>query len=155
MIEVIRFKKNEDALCIFEIEREVFKEKAWSMDMIRSELKHVFSLGFLLLKDYQHIGYLLARNYSDEAEILRIAIKPSYQRRGLGKLLWIYFLKEAQLKGIKKVYLEVSDKNLQAQNFYKKIGFKEIGVRKNYYGVGENAIMLEFKVNGCINNYLA
>lgn len=142
----LRYLREEDLPSVFEIEKEVFKERAWTIEMIKGEWIQPNSIGLLLLNNLQSIGYLLARIYIDEAEILRLAIKPDYQGKGLGKLLWRGFLKEANLREIKKIFLEVSDKNIKAQNFYKKIGFYKMGMRKNYYGGGENALMLEFKI---------
>ena len=41
-----------------------------------------------------------------------------------------------------KFLLEVNENNGKALKLYKKIGFEEIYVRKNYYGNNENAIIM-------------
>ena len=43
---------------------------------------------------------------------------------------------------INELTLEVSQNNLPAINLYTKFGFKELGIRKNYYGVNNNAIIM-------------
>ena len=41
-----------------------------------------------------------------------------------------------------KFLLEVNEKNKEALKLYKKIGFEEISIRKNYYGKDENAVIM-------------
>jgi len=41
-----------------------------------------------------------------------------------------------------KFLLEVNEKNKKALKLYKKIGFEEISIRKNYYGKDENAVIM-------------
>ena len=44
-------------------------------------------------------------------------------------------------KQIKTIHLEVSNSNLLAQKLYKEIGFKQCGIRKNYYSKGDHALL--------------
>jgi ribosomal-protein-alanine N-acetyltransferase len=39
--------------------------------------------------------------------------------------------------GVKLLFLEVRVSNFKARNLYKKVGFQEIGIRKNYYRIPE------------------
>ena len=41
-----------------------------------------------------------------------------------------------------KIFLEVNQKNLNAIKLYKKNNFEEISVRKNYYGLNEDALIM-------------
>ena len=41
-----------------------------------------------------------------------------------------------------KIFLEVNQKNLNAIKLYKKNDFEEISVRKNYYGLNEDALIM-------------
>ena len=51
------------------------------------------------------------------------------------------------IKNMKSITLEVNDKNLPAINLYLKSGFKKVGLRKNYYGLDENAIIMTLDLN--------
>jgi len=45
----------------------------------------------------------------------------------------------------KKIYLEVRESNLEAQNLYKGFGFKVVSKRKNYYqDNNETALIMEY-----------
>ena len=50
--------------------------------------------------------------------------------------------KEAIKRKARTITLEVQSSNLSAQALYKKYGFIELGVRKNYYSKNENALIL-------------
>ena len=48
---------------------------------------------------------------------------------------------------INELTLEVSETNLPAINLYTKFGFKNLGIRKNYYGVNNNAIIMTLYID--------
>ena len=70
--------------------------------------------------------------------IISIAVHPLHRRKGYGKMLMEHVLKF--MKG--KVMLHVKKSNLGAIDFYKKLGFEEIGEIKGYYRDGEDAILM-------------
>ncbi len=144
---LLTFEKTpEFSQIIFEIEREVFEDRAWNLALLEEELRNDFTMVGLLSKGREGIGYIIARLIQGEAEILRFAIRPMFQGRGLGKILLQDFIREASLKGVTRIYLEVSEKNKRAYNFYKKMGFHEVGVRRDYYSQGENAFVMEYNL---------
>ena len=46
------------------------------------------------------------------ADILNIGINPKYQKKGYGKSLFIYLIKELKYRGIKDILLEVRENNI-------------------------------------------
>ena len=80
------------------------------------------------------IGYVSFFKIKDEAEIIKIGIDKSYQRKNYGS----YIISEMKRIGIKKIFLEVSVKNVKAINFYLKNGFYKTGTRKGYYKQKDN-----------------
>ncbi len=106
----------------------------------------------LVLKDCEKkhlLGYVCFSSVCDESELLITAVSPSYQGKGLGALLLGAALEKLRESGIKKVFLEVRTSNVPAISLYGKLGFSEIGIRKNYYppvleGEGrEDALLFE------------
>ena len=88
------------------------------------------------------IGFISLRQVIEEVHVMMLAIRPDERRNGLGELLLIGALKEAIKRKARTVTLEVQSSNLSAQALYKKYGFIEVGVRKNYYSKNENALIL-------------
>ena len=60
-----------------------------------------------------------------------IAVKNRYQNLGLGKELLYLYENISKKEEMKKLKLEVYDKNLNAINFYKKFGFKFLNKASN------------------------
>lgn len=85
-----------------------------------------------LLSAYGFILYTLIEN---EAEILTICVKKQERQKGHATELLSFLLKKHP--ELKKIFLEVNQTNLPAQKLYNKFGFKQIGIRKNYYKTSE------------------
>lgn len=84
----------------------------------------------------QPAGFILTRTILDETEILTLAVRPRFQRLGLGRRLV-----EAVLpKG--KIFLEVSVSNNAARSLYYACGFVQAGLRRGYYQDGSDAIVM-------------
>jgi len=80
------------------------------------------------------IGYVSFFKIKNEAEIIKIGIDKSYQRKNYGSCI----ISEMKRIGIKKIFLEVSVENVKAINFYLKNGFYKTGTRKAYYKQKDN-----------------
>jgi ribosomal-protein-alanine N-acetyltransferase len=91
------------------------------------------------------IGYGIVMLSPGEAHILNICIDPDYQRRGLGRYLLRYLIRQSRRAEVDMVLLEVRRSNISAQQLYQSEGFHELGVRKAYYPSNdgrEDAIIL-------------
>jgi ribosomal-protein-alanine N-acetyltransferase len=79
----------------------------------------------------------------DEAHISTLAVRAKYRRQGLGELMLVALLEEAQRVGALRATLEVRVSNLAAQALYAKYGFEQVGRRKAYYNDNrEDALIL-------------
>jgi ribosomal-protein-alanine N-acetyltransferase len=78
-------------------------------------------------------GYFLLMHAVDDLHLLNITVRPDLQGQGIGRRLLDQVLARAASVGIGSVLLEVRPSNLHALNVYRHVGFREIGVRKNYY----------------------
>ena len=89
------------------------------------------------------LGALILQVCMDEAEILSIATAPAARRRGIGRALFSYALRE--LGRAVSVFLEVRAKNQNAISFYTALGFSVIGMRKKYYqNPSDDALLMKF-----------
>ena len=77
----------------------------------------------------------------DELHLTAIAVHPCNRRKGLGKKILLDIFNKAIQTGAKKATLEVSQNNFEAIALYKKFGFLDSGIRKNYYQDGANALI--------------
>ena len=127
---------------IIAIEKVSFKD-SYSCESLKKELSLPFSHTFIAKENEKTAGYCIVWIIGSEAEIHKIAVAPEQRRKGIGKQLLKTVLKTLKEKNVKRVFLEVNEKNTPAINLYKSCGFKVIGRRENYYGKGENALLME------------
>ena len=78
-------------------------------------------------------AFALIRTIAEECEILTLAVAPDQRRGGIATRLVAATVKLAQSEGAVRVLLEVVHDNDAAIALYTKCGFKESGVRKDYY----------------------
>ena len=64
-----------------------------------------------------------------EAEILNLAVAPAARRRGAATAL----VKATLTRQEGVLFLEVRESNSAARKLYQKLGFREVGLRRNYY----------------------
>jgi ribosomal-protein-alanine N-acetyltransferase len=129
---------------ILEIERESFTNP-WSREMFLGSAKNNTTTFKVLMKNKIVIGYYIISTVADETEILEIAVSRKFRRQNFGKFMLVDILKESSLKKSKFVFLEARISNTPALNLYKSVGFKEIGIRKKYYG-NEDAVILRLAI---------
>ena len=82
-------------------------------------------------------GYGVMSVAAGESHILNLTVRPESQRQGIGSKLMKHFLQLARRHDADIVMLEVRPTNLSAIGLYEKMGFNEIGVRRNYYPAAE------------------
>jgi ribosomal-protein-alanine N-acetyltransferase len=70
---------------------------------------------------------------ADQAHINNLAVRPELRGRGLGSQMLEAIIVEARGLGAEGLTLEVRRSNIAAQRLYSRAGFREAGVRKNYY----------------------
>lgn len=79
------------------------------------------------------VGFLLARQIVDEAEVLLIGVLPRHRSGGIGGALINGFIANTQHGPLKRLFLEVRENNDAARMLYRRLGFKPVGRRDHYY----------------------
>ena len=93
----------------------------------------ISKLDGLSIKLEEYIGHIYAHKALDQADIISFVIKEKFRKQNFGTLLFKAFMSNLRIKGVKNVFLEVSEKNIIAQKFYYRFGFQNVGYRKDYY----------------------
>lgn len=83
--------------------------------------------------DPRVVGFIGLIFMAPESDILDITVLPEKRGRGTGALMMKSMLDAAAKRGVHTTYLEVRTSNEPALRLYRKAGFKETGIRKNYY----------------------
>ncbi len=105
----------------------------WSKNSLNDLIRQQNIIFRVMLKDDEVIGYYSFQKIFDEGYINNIAIKREYQSQGYGTQLFEDLIERAQKFEVNALTLEVEVKNEKAIGLYKKFGFKEEGIRKDFY----------------------
>ena len=128
---------------LYEIEQQAHLVP-WSLGTLKNNQGERY-LNLKLIENNQIIGFAICQTVLDEATLFNIAILPTYQGCGFGKLLLDKLIFQLKEKGVQTLWLEVRESN-PARFLYEKIGFNEVDIRKNYYpkpsGGRENAVVM-------------
>lgn len=88
-------------------------------------------------------GYVGLWFQGNETHITEIAVREELRGNGIGELLLIGSVRVALEHGSTVLTLEARVSNFIAQRLYEKYGFKEVGIRKNYYSDNrEDAVIM-------------
>ncbi|MDX9834961.1 MAG: ribosomal protein S18-alanine N-acetyltransferase [Desulfobulbus sp.] len=121
----------------------------WQAAAVAGELQVANSVGWVALAAGRVQGYAFFRTCRPECELLRLAIEPESRRGGLGSALLDEALGSLTKEGYTCCYLEVRRSNEGAYRLYERSGFRQTGLRKNYYSQPvEDAAQLCRALNG-------
>ncbi len=79
------------------------------------------------------VGWCACRVIWPEAELLKIAVKHTSRKSGIGSSLLQHLFDALQKRKITSLFLEVRRNNHIALGFYEKHGFLHVGSRPGYY----------------------
>ena len=76
------------------------------------------------------------------AHLNLLAVRPVWQRRGLGRRMLGWMEESARVAGISAIHLEVRASNAAGRRFYRALGFQEMALLPRYYSGREAAIWM-------------
>ncbi len=117
---------------IARIEKQNFSEP-WSEEALRCELTNPVARYFVAVDEGRVAGYMGVHIIIDEAYITNIAVDDEYKRQGIGRNLMQTAIVECKEKGCAFITLEVRVSNEAAIGLYTSFGFKNMGIRRNFY----------------------
>ncbi len=101
-----------------------------------------FSHGWILKNEDQIVGYAFLWETFEMAQLARIGIHPELRKKGYASYLMKKLIERAQSVDCEYMTLEVRASNEAGLALYKKMGFIQVNVSKNYYPDGEDAIVM-------------
>lgn len=129
----IRKMEAEDIGPVLIVEHNAF-DVPWSEQAFHNELtNNHFATYFVAEYLNQIIGYCGVWVIIDEAHVTNLAVLSRYRGYKVGEGLLRHVMAFAKMRGARSMSLEVRVGNQIAQNLYRKLGFSDGGIRKNYY----------------------
>jgi [ribosomal protein S18]-alanine N-acetyltransferase len=131
---------------VVEIEKDGFKHP-WSRDLLLRELGHSWSTILLAVEEDGPgeviLGFAVFWLVHDEVHVLNIATAQEARRRGIGRALMHEAAEAGRRRGARLSTLEVRRSNTPAISLYRSLGYRQVGIRPNYYAEErEDAIVM-------------
>lgn len=144
----IRLMVKNDLEKIVELENILF-QSPWSLDDFQYELENnPFGQYYVIVEKKTVIGYIGLWMLGDQCQITTIGIDEFYQGKGYASQLMDFVLQKCKQLKYQNINLEVRVSNDKAIALYKKYGFKNVTVRKNYYADHEDAYLMIRELEG-------
>ena len=141
MIEILPMNETHVAP-IAELEKICFSDP-WSESSIASELSNPLSCWLVAVEGEKVAGYIGSQTVMGETDMMNVAVYPDYRRQGIANRLILTLVDALKERGSHWLMLEVRQSNAPARALYAKLGFAEVGRRKNYYrNPKEDALIL-------------
>lgn len=136
-----------DIPAVHELEVRLFPVDAWPVQMFVDELSQPETRRYLIAETPDGIiGYAGVMCIEPIADVQTIAVIPEYEGKGIGTALLTELINESRRRGAADVLLEVRADNPRAQQLYRRFGFEQIHVRRNYYRDGVDALIMRLEL---------
>lgn len=127
---------------IAQLEKICFSDP-WSERSIASELDNQLAFWLVATEGETVAGYIGSQTVIDETDMMNVAVHPDFRRKGIAEALVNGLVEHLKTMGSHCLTLEVRASNAPAIALYEKLGFAEIGRRRNYYrNPREDALIL-------------
>jgi ribosomal-protein-alanine N-acetyltransferase len=140
-----------DLDAVMAIEQRAFPQP-WSRSFFEKELTAAQARCTVATRDGDEpariIGYTVYWRVLDEVHLLNVAVHAEHRGASIGRRLVEDVLDVARATAGRVVYLEVRAGNVAARRLYRRLGFRGLGVRRGYYGPGQDAIVMELRLPG-------
>ena len=140
MLSVKQLNENDIDFC-YELDSNsisLWNKKQWTNEFKKEGIK-VFGLMLSNLI----IGICVFNVVLDEAQINFFVVNQKYRKRGFGSFFMNYLIEQCEKLNVSKLLLEVSHSNVIAEKFYSRFDFSTVGIRRNYYKDGSDALLKE------------
>ena len=131
MIEIVKMDETHVA-AIAALEKLCFSDP-WSEKSIAYELTSRLCYWLVALEDGEVVGYIGSQSVLGEADMMNVAVHPNHRRKGIAEALVNALSADLKARDNVCLTLEVRDSNGPAIALYEKLGFTQVGLRKNYY----------------------
>ena len=117
---------------VHEIECSIFSIP-WTEADFRNSIKDNNNIYLIVEEQDLIVAYCGLWGIAGEGQINNVAVVKNYRGLGTGRLMIEKMLELGRKQGLEVFTLEVRISNLSAIALYRKLGFRDAGVRKNFY----------------------
>jgi ribosomal-protein-alanine N-acetyltransferase len=130
---------------VLHIEQQCF-EHAWSEDDYIRCLRQRNCIGMVAEHQERIVGSMVYELHKSRLHVLNFAVHPDFQRQGVGAAMVRKLVSKLSPQRRNRIMLEVRERNLPAQLFWRALGFRAVSVLRDFYDdTDEDAYLMQFK----------
>lgn len=142
----IRWLIRRDMPEVLEIEKTSF-EFPWTEEDFLCCLRQRNCIGMVAEHDHRIVGFMIYELHKSKLHILNFAVAGDARRHGVGNQMVLRLIDKLSQQRREEIALEVRERNLDAQLFFKTQGFRAVSVlRQHYDDTEEDAYILQFRM---------
>ena len=130
------------AAAVAALEARAMGTDAWNEALVLDELPRRDRVWWAAYVGDVLAGYVGTWVVDGQMQVLKIAVEPTFRRRGIARELLARAAADARDLGASEATLEVRASNEGAQALYAALGFRSLGVRPRYYSDREGAVIM-------------
>lgn len=140
----IKQMTEEDVVAVAVLEGENFS-RPWSYDAFLKTLSDENYIVIIAKEADALLGYCVLLCTGEEGDITNVCTAPTARGKGVATKMLTALMDTGRSRGVAEFFLEVRESNTPARSLYTKLGFEEIGLRKNYYEEPkEHAVLMKY-----------
>lgn len=141
----IRWMIRRDMPEVLQIESASF-EYPWSEDDFIRCLRQRNCIGMVAERGDQVVGFMIYELHKNQLHVLNFAVHPDMRRTGVGTQMILKLIGKLSHQRRNRILLEVRETNLQAQIFFRNVGFRAVSVLRDYYDdTTEDAYVMRYR----------
>ena len=143
----IRWLIRRDMPEVLRIEQQSF-EFAWTEEDFLCCLRQRNCIGMVAERDHEIVGFMIYELHKSRLNILNFAVAEEYRRNGIGSQMVMRLVDKLSQQRRKEILLEVRERNLDAQMFFKQQSFRAVRVLRSHYDdTCEDAYIMQFRLD--------
>lgn len=147
---VLRDMRAADLEAVLSVEAQAYAFP-WTRGNFIDSLAAGYSIELLVDAGDSVVGYYVAMSGPEEMHLLNLTVAPSQQGRGHARRLLARLVERCHAQAAQALWLEVRESNRRAREIYRRQGFVEEGLRRNYYpapnGRREDAVVMRLPLS--------
>lgn len=143
----IRWLIRRDMPEVLNIEQQSF-EFSWTEEDFLCCLRQRNCIGMVAERDHEIVGFMIYELHKSRLNILNFAVAPRLRRQSVGSQMVMRLVDKLSQQRRKEILLEVRERNLDAQMFFKQQNFRAVRVLRSHYDdTCEDAYIMQFRLD--------
>lgn len=142
----VRWMIQRDYKPVLAIDECCFGAQCWSIEDILSRLRHKNCIGMIAEHHEQVVGFMVYELQRGAFELQRFAVHPWHQRSGVGTAMVEWLKHKLSYQRRERIVFQVRDDLLGGQLFFRAMGFRAVGVEREYFNDGADAYRFQFRL---------